>query len=207
MLKYATDKYITGKNETYVIINGAPAASFQNVAGNGSKEFSLRVVYAGTLSKGRQIEDMINIFAATPEYQLVLLGTDGEWIAEQFSHLKNLRYLGSLDEADAQHAVMCCDIGILPYDNEKLYYNICFPTKVSFYISAGIPVLSTPLKELQLYFRRKDFIRFAEFKDWKDVLGDMEKDIFVLKESAKNEAPNLSWENIIKSTLDPIFKI
>jgi hypothetical protein len=49
-----------------------------------------------------------------------------------------------------------CDVGLIPYDDSREYYNIAYPTKLSSYIVAGIPFLCDRNPRSQEY-------RFAKY--------------------------------------------
>src|SRR5690606_32784100 len=103
------------------IINGAPLLN------NSSKlqifekdEKRIKYIYAGTLNKGREIDNFLNIFINNPKVLLIVIGTDGEWLKTLPN--ENIRYLGEFNESDALHIASQCDIGIVPYNEDKLYY-------------------------------------------------------------------------------------
>ncbi|WP_291122264.1 hypothetical protein, partial [Flavobacterium sp. UBA6046] len=173
MGKYIKDKF---KVNYEVIINGS----------NEVKDFSnseamhycfssseTKFIYAGGLNKGRQIEALISKFSNRKEI-LILIGEWGEWL-DDYNVSNNIFYLGKFDEDYAHYLTSKCDVGIIPYDESRFYYNICYPTKASFYITAGIPFLSTPLLELKNVFEESGVAFFVPFDDWNVFIDNFEK--------------------------------
>ena len=144
MRRYACEKYGINFENTDVCINGGSTLDVQ-VLENQIDLNEINYVYAGTLNRGRQIEQLIESFPKAPGIHLYLLGTNGEWIKEMQG---NITYLGPMEEVKAHYFVSLCDVGLIPYDESRLYYNIAYPTKLSFYITAKIPYISTPVKEV-----------------------------------------------------------
>ncbi len=194
MRDYVVDQYNINKARTQVIINGAP---MQNLPGckNDFKKYDaskIKFVYAGTLNKGRGIEELLSIFEDTRHY-LFLLGEQGDWIPVT----SNIIYLGSYSETDALALVSQCDIGVVHYAEEKLYYNICYPTKYSFYIAAGLPILSTNLTEAKAQLAQYDFTYFRSLTDWPEFISTLQKEQLDSKKVIVAKVKALfSWEAI-----------
>lgn len=200
MCEYASSKYNINIKKTKVIINGASSLTVTSGVNVSINKDKINFVYAGTLNKGRQIEKLITLFRELNNKNLILLGANGEWI-NSLNLPPNILYLGNYNESVAHWMVSQCDVGIIPYDSSKLYYNICFPTKVSFYLTANIPVLSTPLSELMQY--HKEFIFFSEWDNWSDFVDSIKReDILYKKEFIKNNNFKYEWENLLKKELD-----
>lgn len=207
MEKYVCSKYSIPPKYSNVIINGAPqvqdySSIFKNERWIDSEK--CKFVYAGSLNRGRQIEDLLNIFTQNDNYMLIILGAGGEW----FNDLDlpgNIVFLGNLEERKAHYLVSKCDIGIIPYAEDRFYYNLCFPTKVSFYLTAGLPILSTPLKELQEIFKTDEMIWFVPFSEWPTEIKDIQK--YRIQKSKKIVAENKDfycWPYIL-NLLDDIL--
>lgn len=200
MGEYAVTKYGLQRERTQTVINGAPRLNKQTryplKFENPNK---IKYIYAGTLNKGRAIEELIEIFAGNDSVILILIGIDGDWI-RSFNY-PNIHYLGKFNEETALEIASQCDIGLIPYDEDKLYYNICYPTKNSFYIAAGIPILCTPLKESMRVFSA--FPGTAFFKPlalWNDFIAATGKEeVGHAKTKVEEMKERLSWEFLLKS--------
>ncbi|QBK77618.1 hypothetical protein QK342_15350 [Myroides odoratimimus] len=206
MEKYIKEKYFI-HNSSY-IINGGNQLTDSKI---GNKilsilegEEKIKLVYAGTLNKGRQIEQLIDIVSNCDNVVLLLLGTNGEWI-DHLSNKENIYYLGNYVEEEAQYIVSRCDLGIIPYNDERFYYNICYPTKASFYITAQIPFISTKLDELMYHFEDKS-VYFFTIKDWEGFFKNLKKnDLNTKKIEVSTFSKAYCWPNIIDNQLKKLL--
>ncbi|RED19603.1 glycosyltransferase involved in cell wall biosynthesis [Flavobacterium cutihirudinis] len=200
MASYAALKYSIQDKYFKVIINGAPELFDCPAIFNDEKWITstdIKFVYAGSLNKGRQIEDLLTIFRENKNNLLIILGNNGEWL-KTLDLPANIIYLGNFEEREAHYLVSKCDVGIIPYNEERFYYNLCFPTKVSFYLTAGLPILTTPLKELQQVFKDKKALLFVSFTNWSTTIKNLNtSEILIMKESVKNIKDSYSWKAIL----------
>ena len=200
MALFASRKYGINDLNYSIVINGAnELKGFPDTNQIPSCLLSseIKYVYAGSLNKGRQIEDLISLFRDRKEL-LILLGEWGEWIKE-LPTSGNIHYIGKHNEDYAQFLVSKCDIGLIPYDDTKFYYNLCYPTKASFYICAGIPFLSTPLKELMYVFNDYQMTYFVPFGEW-PVFIDNNKcrnQIREIKSVVHKNKSNFYWKSLL----------
>lgn len=202
MGEYASAKYKIPSTNFEVIINGGHQLA-QNPSFNLSayqhllSDKSLKYIYAGSLNKGRQIEELIQLFNNRKEL-LFLIGEWGDWLKD-FQLSKNVHYLGKFDEDTGQYIVSLCDVGLIPYDESRFYYNLCYPTKASFYLTAGIPFLSTPTKELQYVFGNNTQIVFLHpFTEWEHFMNNTNRQrIMESKLCVSNEKHRFYWNHLI----------
>lgn len=200
MADYISRKYSITNDKYDTIINGANQLKDfpeMNQIPSFLSSSEIKYVYAGSLNRGRQIEDLILLFQNRKEL-LILLGEWGEWI-QDLSTSDNIHYIGKYKEAFAQFLVSKCDIGLIPYDETKFYYNLCYPTKASFYISAGIPFLSTPLNELIDVFKDYKMTYFVPFSKWSSFIDDNidRSRIQKIKSIVNNNKNKFYWESLL----------
>ncbi|PIF60669.1 hypothetical protein [Flavobacterium sp. 11] len=196
MGKYINDKFklnyeviINGSNEIKYFSNSEP---LHNCFSSAETKF----VYAGGLNKGRQIEALISKFNNRKEI-LILMGEWGEWMLD-YGLSDNIFYLGKFQEDYAHYLISKCDVGIIPYDESRFYYNICYPTKASFYITAGIPFLSTPLLELKNVFEGSEMVFFVPFDSWNIFIDNFDKSrLFEIKEKVNKEKHKFYWKDLL----------
>jgi glycosyltransferase involved in cell wall biosynthesis len=106
-----------------------------------------RFAYAGALhATTHGVARLIEAFrrVADPHVRLVLMGPDGEWIADQLAENPDPRidYVGCLDAEEVQSRLAPCDMGVLTGDPDGYHSTGC-PGKLGSYLAAGLPVLST----------------------------------------------------------------
>ncbi len=156
----------------------------------------INCVYAGTLNKGRMIDKMLDCFSNLSSARLYLMGPMGEWIEEYLTsnHIHNVFYLGAKDEKIAHQIVSCCDLGLIPYDESRLYYNIAYPTKLSFYITAGIPYLATPVKEVKM-IDEKGMGFVGTITEWDSIIMNLcRDDIISVKANVERNCNEFTWD-------------
>jgi hypothetical protein len=199
-LDYACLKYGVKRINSSVVLNGSEIYSNNDCSYTRVLKSSnnIRCLYAGSLNKGRQIESLIDVFSGIQGVDLYLCGPYGEWLNSKIDS-KNVTYLGELSERDAFNIARECDFGLIPYDSNRWYYNVCYPTKIAFYLCAGIPVLSTKLLELEFHFADSKYVFFDDLDNWPVILLSMREDVLG---QTKNEVvkirDNFSWSVILK---------
>lgn len=202
MKEYISEKFNISNLNAEVCINGGliKAEDSEDKGEKDVNDNNLKFVYAGTLNKGRQIEDIISIFTRNPQNILILMGTDGEWI-EYLNLAENIKYLGALREDEAHRLVAKCDVGLIPYDESKLYYNIAYPTKLSFYITAEIAFISTPVKEVKFIKDKFNIGYIAPIDEWENLINKINKtDVLEQQYKVKKVKDEFYWNNIFEKS-------
>lgn len=202
MRRYAIENYRIPSQVTLTAINGeTPRLSDPekiDIPKSWSKGKSIKFVYAGTLNKGRQIEEMIDVFKNSDSL-LVLLGVGGNWIETKYAAEQNIFYLGAFDASHARAIVEQCDVGLIPYDESRIYYNIAYPTKVSSYLVAGIPILSTRVKEVsRLLTQHRNIGYSAKIEKWPVWIRKLSRRrVTQMKHQVALINHKFTWKNIL----------
>ena len=205
MRDYAVRKYYLALSRCDVCNNGGreqssnPAVDISEIANHMSSK-TINCVYAGTMNKGRMIDKMIDSFKETPSARLYLMGPMGEWVEEYLANneIYNVYYLGEKDEETAHRIVCICDLGLIPYDENRLYYNIAYPTKLSFYLTAGIPYLATPVKEVEMLHNENIGIT-GIISEWSTIINNLTEDqIFNMKREIETKQEQYTWDYLLK---------
>jgi glycosyltransferase involved in cell wall biosynthesis len=204
MNEYVKRKFRIKEEHSEAIINGSTNLYVNNIDLTDSYDWidqlEYKCVYAGTLNKGRQIESLLKLFTEITHINLILLGDWGEWLYNYNLPL-NVSYLGNKSHCIAQQIVSKCDFGLIQYNADRFYYNLCFPTKISFYLTSGLPVLTTPLTELKNHFINSECVYFVEFDKWKEFLLSVTPEfIDNAKMNAKKESVNYEWTSVFTSS-------
>src|SRR5205807_533482 len=74
----------------------------------------------------------------------------------------NVRYLGQCGLEELRRTLASATVGLVPFARNESISERSFPLKVFEYIAGGLPVVSTPLRELQSW---KSLIAFADNAD------------------------------------------
>jgi len=178
MRKYAEIKYNITQDKSDICKNGGTIIedNFDGLDISFIDRSKLNFVYAGSLNKGRQIERMIDNFPHNNKCYLYIMGNGGEWL-KSYINQGNIMYLGALKEENALYICSHCDVGLIPYDEKKKYYNIAYPTKLSFYITAGISFLSTPVDEVKYIKNMHDIGFIKNMNEWSSFFCEISKEI------------------------------
>lgn len=200
MGSYIGGKYKLPSENIFIALNGGPKLEVvEKDSLTSRRESPIKYAYAGTLNSGRQIKEMIELFRGCEHAELILLGIGGDWL-KLYNTPTNVKYIGELEEQLAQNYVSKCDIGIIPYDSKRFYYNLCYPTKASFYLTAGIPFLSTELDELKYVFEERELAIFTDMSSWRDIINTLTlEDIIDMKLKVEKEKNKFEWATILEN--------
>lgn len=197
MMNYAMKKYGMDRKSSSVLKNGGCKLSNYDISFLPNED-KINVVYAGTLNKGRSIEKMIDELSHIDYIDLYLLGSNGDWI-NKYSHSDNIKYMGQYEENKAHYIVSKCDIGLIPYKSDRLYYNLAYPTKLAFYVTAGITFLSTPVDEVKNVHEKYSIGFIEEIDRWDNTLKSVTKQqIEIEKRKVKKQTQEFEWNTICR---------
>ena len=107
----------------------------------------LRLGFAGVIDERMDIELLTELASARPDWHLVLLGPVVKINPDQLPQLPNIHYLGAKPYAELPSYMAGWDVALLPFAlNESTRY--ISPTKTPEYLAAGLPVVSTPIRDV-----------------------------------------------------------
>ncbi len=114
-----------------------------------------RIGFFGAISDYKlDLELLEEVFCGHPDWQLVMVGPIGEGDPETrvaaLEGLPNVHFLGSRSRDDLPGYLGGFDVCLLP-NRLNLYTRHMFPLKFFEYLSAGKPVVMTPLPSLEAY--------------------------------------------------------
>jgi glycosyltransferase involved in cell wall biosynthesis len=104
------------------------------------------VIYSGSLSPRRGLENTIRALAYLDKVTLVLLG-DGpsrgalEDLAGRLRFDDRVVFRDSIPGSDVARYISSADVGIIPYEAASLNHYLCSPNKLFDYIQAGLPIV------------------------------------------------------------------
>jgi glycosyltransferase involved in cell wall biosynthesis len=204
MRSYTIKEYGLTTEKCQVVLNGSDKLKeFDQSAYSFLRDLDsnkLKFVYVGSLNKGRQIEDLIRVYEQSQHY-LFLLGPGGDWIDKGLRdrNIYNVKYLGAFSDQIALQISSLCDMGVIPYDDSRFYYNMCYPTKVSFYLAAGLPILSTRLLETQQVLRNKEIAYFLPIDAWGEFISQIKReDLEILRQNVLFYRQQFYWSSLLE---------
>ncbi len=106
-----------------------------------------RLGYAGVIDERMDLGLIREIATARPEWQLVMLGPVVKIDPAMLPQASNIHYIGMKQYAELPAYLSGWDIGMLPFAlNESTRF--ISPTKTPEYLAAGLPVISTPIRDV-----------------------------------------------------------
>lgn len=106
-----------------------------------------RLGYCGVIDERLDLGMLGRLAAARPDYQLVMVGPVAKIAEEDLPHAPNIHYLGQQAYADLPRLFAGFDVGLMPFAlNEATRF--ISPTKTLEYMAAGLPIVSTPIRDV-----------------------------------------------------------
>jgi len=106
-----------------------------------------RLGYAGVIDERMDLDLLREIALSRPTWQLILVGPIVKIDAAALPRAHNIHYLGMKQYADLPAYFSGWDVGLLPFAlNESTRF--ISPTKTPEYLSAGLHVVSTPIRDV-----------------------------------------------------------
>lgn len=107
------------------------------------------VLYQGSIVNNRNLDVICKAFKDMPEYTIVLMGNDNNYVEELKKINPNILYIRHITPPMHLHVTSCAHIAILKYDFVTLNSIYCAPNKTWEYSGFGIPTLCNAIPALQ----------------------------------------------------------
>jgi uncharacterized SAM-binding protein YcdF (DUF218 family)/glycosyltransferase involved in cell wall biosynthesis len=142
----------------HVVRAGVNVAQFEAVRdSNGSVPPDLQLLkrpivgYIGGIHQWFDQQLVIRVAGQMPEATFALVGPAQSDVAE-LERVPNVRLLGVKSHAELPAYVKAFDVGIVPYRLSEYTANV-YPVKLNEYLVMGVPVVATPLHEIERFNR------------------------------------------------------
>jgi glycosyltransferase involved in cell wall biosynthesis len=190
-----------------VLLNSPPE---QHVEKNDyfRDKFSLRkdqliVIYQGGLHVERGINVILEYFKKNKNDKIVIVFMgSGELENEiQFASklYKNIFFHETVPADIVLKYTVSADVGIVLIQNTCLSYNFCMPNKLFEYAMAGLPVITSNVKEMSAFVKKNQIGVVVEDETVTSLNEAIERllrmDLTVLKQNVKKAALDNSWEH------------
>jgi glycosyltransferase involved in cell wall biosynthesis len=144
----------------------------------------LRLGFAGVIDERMDIDLLRELATARPDWHLVLIGPIVKINPDQLPALPNIHYLGAKPYAELPSYMAGWDVALLPFAlNESTRY--ISPTKTPEYLAAGLPVISTPIRDVVTPYGVAELAKIgATAADFIDAVED---------ELARSEGERSRW--------------
>lgn len=123
-----------------------------------------RLGFYGVLDERFDIELVGELARRRPEWQFVLLGPVVKIDPASLPQGENLHYLGMKRYAELPSYLAHWDVALLPFARNEATEFIS-PTKTPEYLAAGVPVVSTGIRDVIRPYGERDLVRIADGVD------------------------------------------
>ena len=123
-----------------------------------------KIGFYGVIDERFDIELIGNIATLRPDWQIVLIGPVVKIEESILPRNKNIHYLGQKSYTELPGYLAGWDMALIPFQlNESTRF--ISPTKTPEYLSAGIPVVSTPIRDVVKPYGIKKLVHIASTCD------------------------------------------
>lgn len=106
-----------------------------------------RLGFAGVIDERMDLDLVHGLASARPDWQIVMLGPVVKIDPAKLPRRANIHYLGAKPYAELPAYMSGWDVALMPFAlNESTRY--ISPTKTPEYLAAGLPVVSTPIRDV-----------------------------------------------------------
>jgi glycosyltransferase involved in cell wall biosynthesis len=186
--------------EAEVIRNGVDVGHFTKKQKKPAEYVSLEdpiILYLGSLDDRFDLDLLMEVARKNQDYHHVIIGPGSKEAIPKSA--ANISALGPKPYAQVPAYMQHADVGILPLKLTEANHARS-PMKMYEYGICGLPVVSTPLRELQS--RNEEFVTFAETSDqFYDQITYCLEQRDQLSEAARRSSGKHSWKSIAKKML------
>jgi UDP-galactopyranose mutase len=165
-----------------------------------------RLGYAGVIDERIDLKLIGEIARRRPAWQLIMIGPTAKILPDSLPRHSNIHWLGMKNYADLPKYFAGWDVGIMPFALNDATRFIS-PTKTPEYLSAGLPVVSTPIRDVVRSYGRLGLARIAGSPD--EFIAACEQTMTLdmslkWRERADEFLKTLSWDSVWKGMNDLI---
>ena len=120
-----------------------------------------RLGFFGVIDERLDLELVAGVAAARPGWSLVILGPVVKVDESSLPKAANIHYLGSKSYSDLPRYASGWDVGLLPFARNESTEFIS-PTKTPEYLAAGLPVVSTSIRDVVSPYEKLGLARIAD---------------------------------------------
>jgi glycosyltransferase involved in cell wall biosynthesis len=120
-----------------------------------------RIGFSGVIDERFDYELLRELAQRRPQWQFMLLGPIVKINPAILPHNSNVHYLGMKSYKDLPAYFSNWDVAMLPFalNNSTRFIS---PTKTPEYLAAGLPVVSTPIRDVVRTYGNADFVQIAD---------------------------------------------
>lgn len=123
-----------------------------------------RIGYVGVIDERMDAELIRYLADKRPDWQIILIGPVVKIAADSLPQRPNIHYLGMKDYRDLPKYLAGWDVALLPFaQNDATRY--ISPTKTPEYLAAGLPVVSTPIRDVVKPYGERGLVFIGKDRD------------------------------------------
>jgi UDP-galactopyranose mutase len=120
-----------------------------------------RLGYAGVIDERMNLELIAGVAESRPDWQIVMIGPVVKIDPGQLPRASNIHYLGMKQYSELPAYLAGWDVAMLPFaQNESTRF--ISPTKTPEYLAAGLPVVSTPIRDVVRPYAELGLVEIAQ---------------------------------------------
>ncbi len=119
-----------------------------------------RLGYFGVIDERMDLGLLHSLAESCPGWQLVMIGPVAKLAKEDLPRRENIHYLGQKPYAELPAYLSGWDVALIPFARNQATRFIS-PTKTPEYLAGGIPVVSTPVRDVVLPYGEKGLVWIA----------------------------------------------
>ena len=123
-----------------------------------------RIGFYGVIDERMDVELLHGIAEARPDYQWVIIGPTVKIDPTTLPHTANVHYLGGKNYKELPAYLAGWDVAMLPFARNESTRFIS-PTKTPEYLAAGVPVVSTSIRDVVRPYGDLNLVRIADTPD------------------------------------------
>jgi glycosyltransferase involved in cell wall biosynthesis len=117
--------------------------------------------FFGVIDERMDLELLRGVASARPGWNLILLGPVVKVEEADLPRASNIHYLGGKNYADLPRYIASWDVALLPFARNEATRFIS-PTKTPEYLAAGVPVVSTSIRDVVRPYEALGLVRIAD---------------------------------------------
>ncbi len=171
------------------------------------------IIYIGGLQRERGLEKMVEAMSLLKDDAVFVMIGDDELDKKLHIRIteldleKSVFFHSSIDSEKVIEILSSADVGISLIEQHSKSYELALPSKIFEYMLAGLPVVSSPLKQVNDLLSNTEGVIFADPDNSRDLPGKLRE---ALLDSEDNELRKRihvnAWNNYTFETDAEIFK-
>jgi len=157
-----------------------------------------RLGYAGVIDERIDLQLIDEVARKRPQWQIVMIGPIVKISSDSLPRRANIHWLGMKDYVELPKYFAGWDVGIMPFAlNDSTRF--ISPTKTPEYLSAGLPVVSTAIRDVVRPYGELGLARIAHSPDEFIAAGEQALAVHMCmkwRERADEFLRSLSWDSV-----------